>query len=142
MVMPTTANPSYVRVSATEHWDGVTVVPPRSGDVPAISTDDAMASCSHGSACGSVDQVPEIRLGRATTTGAGTQNADGSWRPLMDDALVFEMIWTGQQCPPVLGTGTGSASNSSPPALHTCTTVAWVDAITGDDLYGNGESSG
>ena len=53
--------------------------------------------------------MPEIRLGRATTTGAGTRNADGSLTPFMDDLLVFEMIWAGELCLPTVTTGAGTA---------------------------------
>lgn len=134
---PTTAAVDYVRVATTEKWGDVAVivVPPSPGDVPSVSTEVAVATCNNGSACGSIDQLPAIRLGRATTAEAGTLNADGSLKtPVMDDTLVFEMIWTGEQCLPVVGTSTRAPDTT----LHyfSCTTIAWVDATTGEALFG------
>lgn len=134
--LPTTRSVAFTRVSTTQRWaDGsVTVIPPRPGDVPAISVTDALATCGRGSACGSVSRLPVVLLGRATASGAGEQNPDGSLTPVMADTLVFEMIWSGLTCLPAVGTATGTVSGA--PAYDDCTTVAWVDATTGAALYG------
>lgn len=127
----------YVRVATTERWgDGeVIVVPPDPSDIPSVSTEDAVATCDSGSACGSIDALPAIRLGRATTTDAGTVGADGSLRaPIMEDTLVFEMIWTGEPCLPVGGTSIRAPGTTPNP--ESCTTIAWVDATTGEPLCG------
>jgi hypothetical protein len=105
--------------AATEDWGGVVVTPPRPGDLPRITTDDALKVCPQAG-CGS-DELPEIRLGRAT--------ADD---PTMNDTLVFELVWTGLQCLPA---GYGGTSTEMPILeYHSCTTVVFVDATNGTDL--------
>jgi hypothetical protein len=123
-------------VRSREVWDGGTVImdPPAVGDRPTVSVDAVLATCkSNQSVCGPADAVVHVAYGRATSPGTGTNLANGATDPLMKNRLVYEMSWTGVQCP-IKAHLTGSTETFVLPS-STCTLVSWVDARSGNALY-------
>ncbi|MTD12815.1 hypothetical protein GIS00_02500 [Nakamurella sp. YIM 132087] len=116
-------------VQQREEWDGgaVVVVPPPADADPDVDVDLAMRTCVTGkSVCGASSGLV-VRIGVATTHGAGTYSSTESI-PLMKDRLVYEVISPGFNCLPA-----GAAQDDGP---YTCSSVAWIDAATGDNIYG------
>ncbi len=142
---PTVTGAATVTVVPAVHqvWGGGTVEiePPPAGVRPQISAAAALATCgSGGSVCGGpTSSGPVISIGLATSAGAGNAGSNGALLPLMDRALVYQMVWRGERC-----IASAPATGSPPPAVNaserslefaTCTTVSWVDGTTGKNLY-------
>jgi hypothetical protein len=112
---------------------GITLTVP-AADAAALATtswSDAYANCLSGAAICDTTSAPTITLANATVDKAGTAAADGSLIPLVTNALVYVVSWTGVPCAP-----TGGPPGATPAKeLDSCTLLNLVDAKSGDVLY-------
>lgn len=112
---------------------GISLTVPTANEsgLATTSWSDAYANCMTGAAVCDTTSAPTITLADATVDKAGTAAADGSIIPLMTNALVYVVSWTGVPCAPI-----GGPPGSTPQKqLDSCTLLNLVDAKSGDVLY-------
>jgi hypothetical protein len=103
--------------------------------VAALATtswSDAYANCLSGAAICDTTSAPTITLANATVDKAGTAAADGSLIPLVTNALVYVVSWTGVPCAPTGGPPGSTATAQKP---DSCTLLNLVDAKSGNVIY-------
>lgn len=106
---------------------------PAGAQVPNISADQAYATCGTGeSVCGPGLPTSDM-LALVTSLASGTPNSDGTVTPAIVKRFSYVMTWTGVKCAPV---GPATPGTSAAPADTTCTYVAVVDALSGQNLFG------
>lgn len=123
---------------------GVTVDPP-GGEVAKVTPSEANATCATGDASCPYGIAPTISLGKATSIYAGTHEADGKFSPLMSETLVYMLSWSDLPYSPTnvpvqqtsdTGTGAVQIDTQSPSTVYKCVQITFVDANSGDVLYG------
>jgi hypothetical protein len=120
-------------VTYKDGW--IILTPPRAGDTPAVDWRDAYAHCGKDAVC-EAGRIPTISYGRATVTGYGDIQADGSTVLRVEDRLVYLIQYNqsdGMQCPR-LGPMQMSETPSEMPIAIPCSQVAYIDAMSGDPL--------
>lgn len=118
----------------------ITLNPPQAGDVPAVDWREAYRHCSTDAFC-ELQVVPTISYGRATVTGYGDIQADGSTTLRIKDRLVYVLQYAqsdGERCPrsgpiPVVS-GRPATVPVTAVADVPCTTISFIDAASGEAL--------
>ena len=103
---------------------------PSATQVPTLSFDEAYAECGTAEVSCVRDIAPTMILALVTTPNSGSDNADGSIRPLLNRALAYVLMWTNVPCVAV-----GSVVGATP-TPQKCTMTEFIDAATGKFLYG------
>ena len=113
---------------------GITLAVPPSTPPPRISWSDAYNTCFSGHAQCDKTRTATVSLASVTIDRAGKIAPDGSIIPLLKNALVYVVSYTGVPCapaggPPRLATPTAAV------AQFFCTILNFVDAKSGAVAY-------
>jgi hypothetical protein len=108
--------------------EGLFISPP-GGRHPAVSWEQAYATCMDGDSVCHEKYPTHVSLALATATSAGESGPDGSIIPLMKDTLVYVLMQSDVPCLPM------GPRRATSPTVQACTTIAFVDAGSGRVIY-------
>jgi len=123
--------PTASRLRTPEHLAiaDVDLAVPSAVQVPTLSFDQAYAECATEGSCVR-DSAPTMVLVLVTTPNSGSNNTDGSVRPLLNRMLAYVLTWTKIRCLPAGG------DVGATPRPQNCTFYDFIDAATGKFVYG------
>jgi hypothetical protein len=113
--------------------EGILLEPPPADAAPVTTALQALAKCPTGLIVCESSATPSVQLALVTLTNTGTARPDGTLVPAATKQLVWAMTWTGVTCS--ASAGPVGQPGRSVTAYPSCTTLTFIDAKTGDELY-------
>ena len=130
-----TTGVTQTRLTTTVRYTdaGIILEPPPADAAPVTTAQQALAECATGHIVCEPSATPSVQLALVTLTNTGTAGPDGTLVPAATKQLVWAMTWTGVTCSASAGpVGQPGRSVTKDP---NCTTLTFIDAHTGNELY-------
>lgn len=113
----------------------IILAPPRTTDTPTADWRPAYEACGPGNPFCDFELTPTIYYARVTLTHMlGDIQPDGSTKMKVVDRLLYVIQYDGDECPSHGPPERSLRSDFAP--TYPCTSMAWIDAGTGEALGG------